>query len=481
MVKTGKQIGFGPRPPVVVVLGHVDHGKTTLLDKIRQTNIASSEPGGITQHIGACQINYKGQPITFIDTPGHKAFSQMRSRGAKVADLAVLVVAVDEGVKPQTLESLKYIKKAGINYLVALNKIDVSNTNIERVKKLLSQNGIMVEGYGGDIVAVPISAKTGKGIDELLEMISLLAQMAQLKGNSKDKLEGVILESRLDPRRGTLATVLVRNGSLKIGDEVWVEGLRAKIRAMIDDKGKMVKIAVPSQPVGVLGFKTVPPVGGKVKRAEGEIPEEKPKAKKVEEPQKEEKKLRIILKADSLGTLEAIESSLPEKCQVILSGVSDVNESDVLLANTTKAEVIAFDVKISSLVKKLAEEELVKITQFKIIYELLEAVSKKITKFLKLTKEEEILGRAEIIAEFKIKNERIAGCQVKEGKIAKQNLIQLRRGEEILGNARIKSMKIGKNDVDEAKTGEEFGVVFSPKLDFAIGDMLASLRKIEEV
>jgi translation initiation factor IF-2 len=465
---------------VVVVLGHVDHGKTTLLDKIRQTNVASDEPGGITQHIGAYQINYKGQPITFIDTPGHEAFSQMRSRGAKVADLGILVVAVDEGVKPQTIESLKYIQEARMNYLVALNKIDLPNTNIERVKKLLSQNRIMVEGYGGDIVAVPISAKTGKGIDDLLEMILLLAQMAQLKGNPKDEVEGVVIESRLDPRRGTVATVLVRNGSLKIGDEVQVEDLRAKIRAMIDDKGRMVKVALPSQPVEVLGFKTVPPVGGKIKQVEGKMPEEKPKAKKLEEVRKEGKKLKIILKADSLGTLEAVESSLPKECQIIYGGVGEVNESDVLLADTTGAEIIAFDVKISPLVKKLAEQELVKIAQFNIIYELLEAVSKKLAKFLKLTGEEEILGRAEIIAEFKIKNERIAGCRVTQGKIAKQNLIQLTRGEEILGSARIKSMKIRKNDVKEAKIGEEFGVIFSPKLDFALGDMLVSLRKPEE-
>lgn len=474
MVKTGKKVGFQSRPPVVVVLGHVDHGKTTLLDKIRRTNVVVSEAGGITQHIGAYQV----KEITFIDTPGHVAFSQMRSRGAKVADLAVLVVAVDEGVKPQTLESLKHIQKSKINYLVALNKIDLPNINIERVKKLLSQNGIMVEGYGGDIVVVPVSAKTGEGIDDLLEMILLLAQMAQLKGDPKAELEAVVIESKLDYRRGLLATILVRNGSLKVGDEIQVEDSWAKIKAMTDDKGRRINTALPSQPVEILGFKTIPPVGGKVKPKKSKILEEKLAIKKTAELTEgtEEKKLKIILKADTVGTLEAIESSLPKQLKIINVGVGDVNESDVLLADATNAEIIAFAVKIPTPVKKLAEQELVKISQFKIIYELLEVVSDKLAKFLKPAEEEEILGRAEVIAEFKIKNERIAGCKVKEGEIGKQNLIHLNRGEELLGTARIKSMRKGKNDIDEAKLGEEFGVIFSPQLDFAIGDMLVSFR-----
>jgi translation initiation factor IF-2 len=514
MSKTGKQVGFGSRPPVVVVLGHVDHGKTTLLDKIRQTNVVGSEAGGITQHIGAYQVTVepssrategsRGIPygdkkeilhsaqddrktITFIDTPGHAAFSKMRSRGARVADLAVLVVAVDEGVKPQTLESLKYIHQADINYLVALNKIDIPNTNIERVKKLLSEKGIMVEGYGGEVVAVPVSAKTGKGTDELLEMILLLAEMADLKGDPKGKLEAVVIESKLDPRRGPLATVLVRNGSLRVGEVVRVEDSLVKIRAMFNEKGKPVKIALPSQPVEVLGFKTVPPVGGKVITeplssvpSKISVPSVIKKESKTESetPESPEKKLKIILKADVAGTLEAIKASLPKDLQIINAEVGEVNESDVLLASATGAQIIAFNVKISPRVKELAEAEKVKITPYKVIYELLEDIEKKVLKAIEPTADEVILGKAEIIAEFEIKKERIAGCRMIEGEIKKVDKLHLLRKEELVGDCRIKSLRSGKRDIESVKGGEEFGVVLLG-VDFTIGDVLVSFRKRE--
>lgn len=494
MEKIGKKkIGFQPRPPIVVVLGHVDHGKTTLLDKIRQTNIAPGEPGGITQHINTYQITYGPKPtarnprpvpkaITFIDTPGHIAFAKMRSQGAKVADLALLVIAADEGVKPQTLESLKYIQDAKINYLIAINKIDLPNTNIERVKKLLSKSGMALEGYGGDIVAVPVSAKTGTGVDDLLEMILLLAEMADLKCNSEGELEAVIIESRMDRQRGAITTVLVRNGSLKIGDQIKVGNISAKVRALFSPEGDRVKMALPGQPVEVLGFGVMPPVGGRVEPGAGlQLVEElmAPDLKELPDQTLNDKRLKIILKADVLGTLEAIKTSLPEECQIIRAGVGDVNGSDVSLAETVGAEVIAFNVRLPNSVKKLAEIQGIRISQFEIIYELLKAIEEMVLKKTGVVEREQILGRAQIIAEFKTKDLRIAGCKVLEGEVNKQSPIYIKRGEKVIGNAKIKSLRIGKKDVEGAAFGEEFGVIFNPLLDFALGDMLVSFQKLK--
>lgn len=473
--------GLTSRPPVVAVLGHVDHGKTTLLDKIRQTNVVASEAGGITQNIGAYQVESKKKKITFIDTPGHAAFSQMRSRGAKVADLVVLVIAADEGVKPQTLESLKHIKSAKVIYLVALAKTDLPNINIERVKKEISSQGIALEKYGGDVVCVPVSGKTGKGIEDLLEMILVLAEMAELKGSPDAPLEAVVIESKLDSRKGTLATILVRNGSLKVGEEVIVDNKVSKIRAMFNEWGKPVALAGPSTPVEILGFKEAPTVGAPVIHAQGATPvslEEERKKRTIKEAEAE--KLKIILKADTAGTLEAITSSLPEEVQVIYSDVGDVKESEVLLADTTRAEIMAFNVKTPGSVKKLAETEKIKMTHHKIIYKLLEEIEKKVLKMLKPTIDEEVLGKAEVLEEFEIDKERVAGCRVIEGEMKKTDRFHLLRKEEILGDCRIKSMRTGKKDVERTKKGEEFGAILSPVLDFDIGDMLVSFRKVEE-
>lgn len=470
------------RPPVVAVLGHVDHGKTTLLDKIRKTNVVAKEFGGITQHIGAYQVKSKNKTITFIDTPGHEAFSEMRSRGAKVADLAVLVIAADEGVKPQTTESLKYIKKAKIPYLVAINKIDKPNIDLKWVKKDMAENKIVVEDQGGKIVSVATSAKTGKGISELLEMILLVAEMEEIKGDPKAKLKAVIIESKLDKRRGPLATVLVRNGSLKIGDQIEADGAFAKIKAMFDENGRSVKSAGPSKPVEILGFKAVPPIGSLIKRTEKIITPatEPPKPELAKKEEAEEEKLRLIIKADVNGTLEAILAGLPKEAEIIDSGVGDVNESDVLLAETTGAEIIAFNVKASAKVKKLAITEKVKISDYQVIYKLFEEIEEKVKKLMEPFAGEEILGKAEILKEFEIKKERIAGCRVIEGEIKKRGKLHLQRGEEVVGDCRIKSMKTGKEKIEGAKTGEEFGAILSPSLDFKIGDMLISYRKVEE-
>lgn len=498
------------RPPVVAVLGHVDHGKTTLLDKIRQTNVVAKEFGGITQHIGAYQIKVKDKIITFIDTPGHAAFSEMRSRGAKVADLAILVIAVDEGVKPQTLESLKYIKSAKIPYLVAVNKIDLPHTDVKETEKDLAKNKILVESQKGKIVSVPVSAKTGRGIDDLLEMILLMAEMEEIKGDEKAKLEAVVIESKLDKHRGPLATILVRSGNLKTGDQIEADGAFAKIKAMFDESGKPVKMAGPSRPVEVLGFKGVPTIGSSLHRlqarrsderssAEGGVtqprmkPEasikrtekavvlavEKPRPEAAKKEEAEEDKLRLIIKADVNGMLEAILAGLPREVEVIDSDVGEVNESNVLLADTTGAEIITFNVKTPAKVKKLAATEKVKISDYQIIYKLFEEIENKVKKLSEPFAGEEILGKAEILKEFEIKKDRIAGCQVMEGEIKKTDKIHLLRGEKLVGNCRIKSMRTGKEKIEKAKPGEEFGAVLSPSLDFEVGDVLLSYRKVE--
>lgn len=474
------------RSPIVVILGHVDHGKTTLISKIKEVDLTKKEFGGISQHIGAYQIKVKSpsgemKRITFIDTPGHITFSQMRSRGAKVADLAILVVAVDEGVKPQTLESLKHIKAAKIPYLVAINKIDLPIAKIDWVKGNLAENKILVEGYGGDILAVPISAKTGKGIGQLLEMVLLLTEMAELKANPQGKLEAVIIESRLDKSRGPLATVLVRDGTLNIGEEIMAEKTSAKVKAMFDEDGKKVNQAGSGQSVEVLGFGQVPPVGAKLVKSSVEKPlpltkpkKEVSKTKKVVD--KKEKGLKIILKADVLGTLEAILNSFPEEVKVILSKVGEINESDVLLASSTGAEIIGFNIKVAGRIKKLAETEKIKIKTYQVIYDLLEEIEKRVLKKLEPTIDEEILGEAEIIAEFEIKGQRIAGCRVKKGQISKENKVHLKRGKKILGDAGIKSLRIGKERVEKVKVKDEFGLILSDSLDFVIGDVLVSYR-----
>jgi len=474
------------RPPIVTVLGHVDHGKTSLISKIYEKDLTKKEFGGISQHIGAYQIKIQNpkskiQNITFIDTPGHVAFSKMRSRGAKIADLAVLVVAADEGVKPQTLESLKHIQETNIPFLVAANKIDLPNINLDWLKGNLAENGILVEGWGGNVVFVPVSAKTGKGIDDLLEMILLLWEMEDVKSDPEGELEAVVIESKLDSKRGPVATILVRNGSLKVGEKIRTEEVGGKIRAMFDDKGKRVNAAYPGEAVEILGFSRVPLVGSKIFHGslEGKLSSfSKPKA--LEKEEEEEKKIKIILKTDTQGTLEAILGSLPQEVKVIFSGIGNVSESDVLLAKTSEAQIIGFNVKASGAVEKLAETEGIEIKTYNIIYELLEDLEKKVLKILEPTIDEEILGQAKIIAEFIVKNQRVAGCKVGEGEIERKFPLHLKREGEIIADCQIVSMKIGKEDTDRVKKGEEFGIILSCPVDFKIGDMLISYRKLPQ-
>lgn len=463
------------RPPVVTVMGHIDHGKTSLLDKIRQSQLTNQEHGGITQHIGAYQIEHQGKKITFIDTPGHVAFSQMRARGAQVTDLVVLVIAADDGVMPQTKESLEHIRAAKVPFLIAINKMDLAAANPKKIKEQLKKEGVLVEGYGGETVCVEVSAKTGKGVNDLLEMILLLAEMETLKADPDGPFTGVIIESSLDRQRGPLATILVKNGRLRVGDEIQSGKLGAKVRAMFDENGQRIKVAGPSQPVEILGFKVVPRVGSVVKNNQRKLlPVVEQSTTKFElTPEEKEAGLKIILKSDTQGTLEAVLGSLPDEAVVVAKSVGDVNESDVFLAATTESEIIGFNVKVSPQIKKLSQNEKVKITTFEVIYELLEALEAALKPE---EKEEEILGEAEIIAEFQIDQERVAGCRVKKGKISQDDQLRLKRGEKVIGITKIKSMKHKKEAITEARTGKEFGVLFNPPLDFKIGDVIIAYR-----
>lgn len=459
------------RAPIVTVLGHVDHGKTTLLDALRKTNIAVTEAGGITQSTGSSVVTTKeGKKITFIDTPGHAAFSDMRSRGAKVADIAILVVAADDGVKPQTKEALKLIKEAQIPLIVAISKIDLPSQNIEGVKGQLEKEGLLFESRGGDTPVVPVSAKKGKGIDELLETISLVAEVHEIKGDPARDLEAVVIESSRD-KRGAFANVIVRNGTLMVGEDIYAENVGFRIRALFNYKGESVREVLPGEPAQILGFEEIPPVGAKVTNkgslAGGEVKDEVQKVGKLSEGQ-----IAVILKARSIGSLEALVANLPPNIVVIGSGVGDVNESDVLNAKSSNARIFAFESDVSANVAKLAETEGVHIEKFEVIYELLERLSELLKKG-----QVEILGKAEILAVFPFNNKKVAGCKAFEGRIAKNDNIIVTRGEKEVGMAKAVSMKRQKNTLTEAKAGEEFGVIFEPQLDFEIGDVLVSVRK----
>ncbi len=454
------------RPPVVALVGHIDHGKTTLLDKIRQTRIASGEPGGITQHIGAYQV----EGITFIDTPGHAAFSKMRARGVEVTDLVILVVAADEGVQEQTEESYKYIQVAEVPFLVAINKIDLPDANIDKVKGQLSEIGIVPEDYGGDIVAVPLSAQTGEGIDDLLEMINLMAEMEELTADPEGELKGVVIESSLDRQRGALATVLVKNGQLKRGEEIYAEKMPAKVRALTNWRGEQVDQALPGDPVEVLGFKDAPPVGAVVSKTPQE-PQEV-----MEKVGEEEGKLKVILKTDVSGSIEAIKANLPDEIQVINSGVGPVTERDIFMGQSTGANIYAFNVKLNSAVKSLAKQSQVEIVQADIIYELFEEIEKRLEEERDPLENKDILGQAKILAEFKMGDKLIAGGEVVEGKIHQGQKVFLQRNEEVVAKSVLASLRHGKEDTQTANKGQEFGAVFSPSLDFRKGDVIISYK-----
>ena len=477
------------RPPIVTIMGHVDHGKTSLLDAIRKTNIVEREFGGITQCIGAYQVSVKtkegAKKITFIDTPGHEAFNKMRSRGADITDIIVLVIDSKDGVMPQTIESIAHIKEANVPFLVALTKSDLPTSNPEKVKRQLSKEcKIEVEGYGGDIVCIPVSSKTKKGIDDLLEMILLLAEMKEIKADPKGKLDAVIIESNLDKHRGPIASVIVKNGTLKIGDEISVENIKGKVRNLINDQGEMLKEALPGTPVEILGLEKIPPVGAKIERLneEKEIKKETTKEEDIKPEisieDENNHKLNIILKTDTTGSMEAIELSLSDDIKIINKGVGEITESDILFAKTSKAIIIGFNVKVNNSTQKLAESEKALVKTYQVIYLLLEEL-KDASEFLNKPEiTEKILGKAKIIAQFPGKKYNIAGCKVVEGRIAKGDTIKLIHDEKEIVKSKISSMKHGKEDITKAEIGEECGAVIEPPIDFIIGDMLVSYRKI---
>jgi len=474
-----KTVSFlGSRPPVVAVVGHIDHGKTTLLDKIRQSRIASREPGGITQHIGASQIEFRAKDgsvrkITFIDTPGHAAFTKMRARGVEATDLVVLVIAADAGIQEQTKESLDHIKAAGTPFLVAINKIDLANNNIDQVKEELVEIGVVPEEYGGDVVVVPVSAKTGEGIENLLEMICLMADLQSLKADLNAELKGVVIESALDRQRGVVATVLVKDGRIKLTDEIFAEAVGGKVKAMRNWLGELVTEALPGDAVEVLGFEAVPPVGAAVAKKPQPI-----KAKKgdIDREETGKEKLKLVFKADTRGTLEAILNALPADVKIIHAGVGQLTDSDIFLAQTAGAQVFAFDVKISPAARKIIAQEKIDIFQTKIIYEFLEEVEKRLVGGIDPLAGVKILGKAKIVAEFKVKGKRIAGARVLEGEIARGGKVYLMREEKIVGEGITSSMKERQKNIDKAVGGQEFGVVFSPQLDFAPGDVIISYK-----
>ncbi len=494
------------RPPVVAVMGHVDHGKTSLLDAIRKTNVVSGEAGGITQKIGAYQVTVNNEKITFIDTPGHAAFTAMRARGAKVTDIAVLVVAADDGIMPQTIEAINHIKAANVPMIVAINKIDKPEANIERVKQQLAENGVLPEEWGGDAILVPISAKKGIGIDELLKMILLVAEVQELKANPKQSAVGTIIEAELDKNRGPVATVLVQNGTLRVGDSIMSGVSYGKVRAMYDENGKSVKVATPSTPVSVLGLDSVPNSGEKVfavdeKLSKQVIQERIAKAKenranstsgvsledfmdKVNEGKL--KALNIIIKADVQGSVEALKQSLTaiknEEAKVVCihSGAGAVTESDLLLAQASNAVVINFNLKASSKIEQIAESMGVQIKSYKVIYEVVDDVTNALSGMLSVKYEEQTIGHAEVRAMFKLSTSGIVcGCYVKDGKVTRNSFVNVYRNNEKILETSVEALRIQKDDKAEVNYGYECGIKLKDSTGVSVGDLLEIYQKVE--
>ena len=496
------------RPPVVCVMGHVDHGKTRLLDTIRKTNVVAGEAGGITQHIGAYQVIVKGKPITFLDTPGHEAFTAMRARGAKITDIAVLVVAADEGIKPQTIEAINHAKEAGVPIIVAINKIDKPGANIDKVKGELSEQGLQPEDWGGKTVTVPVSALNGDGIDDLLDMILLTADMGDLKANPNREAVGTVIEAHLDQNLGPVATILINTGTLKIMDNVIVGSTFGRIKLMKDFTGKALKNAIPSTPVLVAGLNITPKSGDILQvvkdertargRAE-EISlinkkdsfERLSAANQLISRVKSNKILKIVLKADTKGSLEAIRQSLAKikdeevAIKIIHSGVGTITESDVMMASASEGMILAFTTDFDAPnVSKTAEREMVEVRQYKIIYNLLEDVNKILSGLMEPEIVETLLGRAELKKIFLTKKkETIIGARVLSGKMESKAKLRVVRGrnaadeENVVGEAFINSLRKAEEVVDEIKEGNECGMKIISEFALKEGDILVAYKQ----
>ena len=488
-----------PRAPVVVVMGHVDHGKTSLLDAIRNAHVTAGEAGGITQHIGAYSVHVNGRDITFLDTPGHEAFTAMRARGANMTDIAVLVVAADDGIMPQTVEAISHAKAAGVTIIVAINKIDKPGANIDNVKQGLTQYELVPEEWGGDIICVPISAKTKQGIDELLEMIILSADMLDLKANPDRAAKGAIVEAKLDKGRGAVATVLVQNGTLHTGDYVIAGTSFGRVRAMTNDKGEKVKEAGPSVPVEITGLSEAPNAGDVFnvvadEKMARELIEQRKFAEKEESFKNSQKanlddlfsqlssgmkNLNIIVKADVQGSAEAVKSSLEKlsneevTVKVIYAGVGAVNESDVMLASASNAIIIGFNIRPDKLALSMAEEQKVEIRTYRVIYECIEEVEAAMKGMLAPTYKEVVIGRCEVRETFRVSSiGTIAGSYVTDGKVTRNSFIRVVRDGVVIFEDKIKSLRRFKDDVKEVNQGYECGIALEKFNDIKLGDVL---------
>lgn len=483
------------RPPIVVVMGHIDHGKTTLLDYIRKTEVAAGESGGITQHIGAYQALHEGKIITFIDTPGHESFSKMRSRGAKVADIAVLVVAADDGVKPQTRESLNAIREAELPFVVAINKIDKESADLERVKNDLAGENVFLEGRGGNVPVAEISAKTGLGVGELLETILLMAEMEDLKADPRKMAEGVVIESHHDSKRGATATILVTDGTIKKGEYIAAGNSLAKIKILEDFAGNSIEFASPSSPVLVVGFSSIPQVGSefKVFFSQKEASEcvnsfevsRKAQIKKPTDPdarsgQAGKSEIGIIIKADTEGSAEAIAGELEKlrrdffELKILRTGAGDVSEDDVKMASSSKNPlIVAFKVKIKPETKELAEKFGIKISKFDIIYEVYDSVKIEIENIIPPEVKISVTGKAKIIKIFgESGKSQIVGGKVTEGTIQKGSRFSLVRRANKIGEGKMENLQIGKINADKVEKGSEFGAKAVSSIAIAPGDEL---------
>ena len=499
-IEEDREEDLKPRSPVVTVMGHVDHGKTSLLDAIRSTHVTNSEAGGITQHIGASEVSINGQKIVFLDTPGHEAFTAMRARGAQVTDIAILVVAADDGIMPQTIEAINHAKAAGVPLIVAINKIDKPSANPDKVKQELSEQGLLVEDWGGDVIAVPVSARQKTGIDTLLEMILLVAEMEELKANPDKRALGTVVEAELDKGRGPVATVLVQGGTLKVGDPIVCGLASGKVRAMINSKGKRVKTAGPSTAVEILGLSEVPQGGDqfvavpsdKVARNIAEKRQQIAREEMLKANQRmsldqffdqmnegQVKDLNVIIKADVQGSVQAVKQSFEKLSndevgvRVIHGGVGAINESDVTLAAASNAIIIGFNVRPVPSAESLAEKESVDVRSYTIIYKAIEDIQAAMSGMLDPEYRDEDTGKAEIREVYKISGVgTVSGCYVTSGKIYRNGKVRIVRDGIIIHEGEIQALKRFKDDVKEVNNGYECGMSFVNYNDIKVGDIV---------
>ncbi len=472
-------------PPVVAVLGHVDHGKTTLLDAIRKTNVASREHGGITQKIGASQIEVthegKKESITFIDTPGHEAFSNMRTRGVAAADIGLLVISSVDGVMPQTVESINLLRKSKVPFIVVFTKSDDPQKLVDKAIQQLLKEEVMLENYGGDVPFIEVSAKENKNIDKLLDLILLVYEVKRHANfypfSENGPFMGIVIESKLDQRSGPRATVIVKNGKLKFRDAIYAGTAKGKVRSLISPSGKSVIEASVGEGVEVLGFEGVPPVGEVVtttpKKIELEYSQEISNLPTSPFTEENQDMLSVVLCADSQGSLEAITNSMPEKVKFVVKKTGDIEVSDILFAKSTGSIVLGFNVKVKPEIQTLAKTEKVLVKSYTIIYEMIDEISDFVQGKLEAL-QEEILGIGKILASFPFEKTKVCGVRVEEGRIAKGDKVRLLRGEEVIGETRIISVRKGKEQTSKVEQGQEAGIILSPFLDFTIGDMVIS-------